>query len=164
MLIRLSDVAIRQRIRELCLEQNGVDLRTALAIEGRILGLCEALGGDPGEALGRRLLESVGIKVLRVNPAWMFIAEEGPLACSCAGCPHAANCQCVCDICRKQTEATVRLSREARYRHYAPQTMPGAEEAAAHRFLCPYRVPTEGDISHASAARDEEEGNDGMGL
>lgn len=71
----LSPDAIRHRIRELCLEQNGVDLRTALALEGRILGLCEALGGDSEEDLGSRLLESVGIRVKAVNPTWKFYAE-----------------------------------------------------------------------------------------
>lgn len=73
--MELSHDAIRQRIRALCLEQDDVDLRTALAIEGRILGLCEALGGDPGEGLGKGLLESVGIRVKHINPQWEFYAE-----------------------------------------------------------------------------------------
>ena len=74
---RLSDSEIRRRICELCLEQNGVDLHMALAIEERILGLCEALGGDRDEALGSRLLENVGIHVLEVNPQWVFEEESG---------------------------------------------------------------------------------------
>ena len=76
MVQRLTDEEIRGRIRTLCLEQNGVDLRTALEIEGRILGLCEALGGDLEEELGKPLLESVGIRVKQVNPEWIFIEEE----------------------------------------------------------------------------------------
>ena len=68
----LSADAIRRRIRELCLEQDGADLRTALELEGRILGLCEALGGDPAEDMGKKLLESVGIFVKQVNPEWIF--------------------------------------------------------------------------------------------
>ena len=68
----LSADAIRRRIRELCLEQDGGDLRTAIALEGRILGLCEALGSDPEEDLGKPLLESVGILVKQVNPTWVF--------------------------------------------------------------------------------------------
>ena len=73
---RLSANAIRQRIRELCLAQNGVDLRMALELEGRILGLCEALGGDSEEDLGKPLLESVGILVKQVNPEWVFEGSD----------------------------------------------------------------------------------------
>ena len=74
---RLSDSEIRHRIRELCLEQDGVDLRMALEIEGRILGLCEALGGAPEEDLGEPLLASVGIRVKQVSPEWVFEKTDG---------------------------------------------------------------------------------------
>ncbi len=55
--------------------QNGVDLRSAIELEGRILGLCESLGASEEEiedGLGRSILESIGIKVLAVSPEWKF--------------------------------------------------------------------------------------------
>ena len=69
---RLTDDAIRERIKEYCELQDDSDLRGAQALEGRIKGLCEALGADPEMGLGVEILESVGIAVRQVNPEWVF--------------------------------------------------------------------------------------------
>ena len=69
---RLSDDAIRERIKEYCKLQDGSDLRDALALEERIIGLCEALGADPEMDFGKEMLEAVGIVALHVNPEWEF--------------------------------------------------------------------------------------------
>ena len=35
-------------------------------------------------------------------------AEENarPIACACIGCPHEANCQCICPLCHGPREET----------------------------------------------------------
>lgn len=71
----LTPDQIREKIKQYCHDQDGSDLRDALQLEARILGLCEAMGADGEEisrGLGRPILESIGIKVLAVNPDWKF--------------------------------------------------------------------------------------------
>lgn len=73
----LTEEQIKQRIRDYCIEQDGCDLRDAIKLEGRILGLCEALGArNAWKGLSKELLESVGISAIAVNPNWIFEVEE----------------------------------------------------------------------------------------
>jgi len=74
--IMLTSNQIRERIKKYCKLQDGSDLRDASKLEARICGLCEALGAkedDINSGLSRLLLESLGIKVLSVNPKWKFL-------------------------------------------------------------------------------------------
>ena len=72
----LSERDIKEKIKNHCIMQDGCDLRDATFLENRILGLCESLGIEENlayDALSKKALESVGIKVKSVNPKWEFI-------------------------------------------------------------------------------------------
>ena len=71
----LTDQEIKDRIKEYCKQQDECDLKDAKRVEGRILGLCESLGASENlisAGISRQLLESIGIKVIQVNPKWKF--------------------------------------------------------------------------------------------
>jgi hypothetical protein len=85
----LTEQEVREKIKRYCIEQDGCDLRIALKLEQRILGLCEALGAKERsrtKGLSRELLESVGINVVTVNPKWGF-SKTGPHLPAAPICP-----------------------------------------------------------------------------
>jgi hypothetical protein len=71
----LPENDIMEKIKNYCKLQDGCDLRDALQLEQRVLGLCEALGAEQHlieQGLSQELLESIGIQVKQVNPVWVF--------------------------------------------------------------------------------------------
>jgi len=71
----LNEDQVKEKIKKCCIESDVWGLDDALFLDARARALCEVLGADPeivDLGLSKGLLQSVGIKVLSVNPTWVF--------------------------------------------------------------------------------------------